>query len=637
MRATSARKRWGTWLAVALVAGLAALAGWQRAALAEGLAHRWLAARGVPASLHVERLGLGGLVVTGLRLGEDTAPDLEAARVALAWSWRGLVERRLDRVELEGVRLSGRLGDGGLELGALDALGGDGAAPAGLPFAEARFRDVEVALDSPRGQLVLRAAEGSAATAAPGSREVTGSAELSASAPFASAVASLRLAGTLDAPRLALSGTLAPDEAALGVRAAAPVRVTGEARLGGSNGVEADVTVEAEQLALPALASFADLAVEGTFAGGELTAELRVGRLAPLTEPPLFAPLAVDAALRGAPAKLALRGTARTDGDGFALPFDGTLEPFVPRARVGVRVPETELALPAREPADLFPWLADAVLRAQGRAAGELALELADGRLTARAELALRDVDLRTTYATLRRVNGVVTLLGPEPLVTPPAQRVAIGLVEGPLPLSNGLLRFELRPGRTLDVAEGVFRLAGGTLSFSGSFPLDAEERTLVLRAEGLSVAQLLSALDFEGLSGTGRLAGRLVVEQRGERVRIATGELRATQPGVIRYAAGPGAGAVAAEQPQLGTALGALEDLRYETLELEVSGDVSELDVKVHARGSNPNFQEGRPVVLNVNVEAPVDTLLRAGLATYRVPEEIEAQVNRYFEREAR
>ena len=58
------------------------------------------------------------------------------------------------------------------------------------------------------------------------------------------------------------------------------------------------------------------------------------------------------------------------------------------------------------------------------------------------------------------------------------------------------------------------------------------------------------------------------------------------------------------------------------------------QLDVKVHARGRNPNFQQGRPVVLNVNVEAPLQSLLRAGLAAYRVPEEIEGQVKRFFDR---
>jgi hypothetical protein len=275
------------------------------------------------------------------------------------------------------------------------------------------------------------------------------------------------------------------------------------------------------------------------------------------------------------------------------------------------------------------------VRRAKGKLAALADVTYADGKLAARAEIAFADVDLRTEYATLRRLNGVVILSGPEPLATPPGQTVSVALIEGALPLSDGVLRFELLPGGTLRIEQGSFRLAGGTLSLTGSLPLEAEQRELLLTAQQLSVEQILAALDFEGLSGSGFLDGTLPLVQRGRQVRITAGELHATGPGVIRYAGGAGGATLAAKQPQLAPALGALEDLRYETLTLEVSGDVAgELDVTVHARGSNPNFQQGRPVVLNVNVEAPVQSLLQAGLVAYRVPEEIEGQVKRFFDR---
>ena len=119
-----ARRAW-PWLAGALLLGLAAGTGllWsKRTALAESLALRVLAARGVPASLRVARVDLGGLELTDLALGAAGEPELRVARAELVWSWRGLRARRLDHVELNGVRLHARLGEAGLELGALDAL-----------------------------------------------------------------------------------------------------------------------------------------------------------------------------------------------------------------------------------------------------------------------------------------------------------------------------------------------------------------------------------------------------------------------------------------------------------------------------------------------------------------------------------
>ena len=623
-------------LLLALAAGMA-LIWWQRMAVVETLALRALAARGVPASLKVARIDLAGLELTGLRIGSGDEPDLGVERAALAWSWGSLREQRLERIDVSGVRLRARLGETGLELGALDALlareDGGGAAP-GLPFAEAHFRDTEASIESAYGLLVLRA-EGHAATPDPHSRQVAGVAELSGTAPFGSGMASLRLAGTLDAPHIELTGQFSPDEAALGVRTSEPITLAGSAGLDEAGAFAAAATIAAKRIELPGAARLTGLALDAKLAGSALALDLRIEKLAELSKPALVAPLGVEATLTGGLERLAVQGRASTGAHGFVLSFDGTLEPLAPRAALVIRVPETDLAAATRQPARLFPWLEGLVLRAKGHAGGEVDVRYADEKLSARAQLALRDVDLRTEHATFRRLNGLVTLLGPDPLVTPPGQTLSVALIEGALPLSDGVLRFELLPGETIRIEESTFRLAGGTLSFSGFLPLEAEERTLVLSAKRLSVEQILAAMDFEGLSGTGFLDGRLPLEQRGRHVRVAAGELRATEPGVIRYAAGAGTAAVAAEQPQLAPVLGALEDLRYETLTLEVSGDASEqLDVKVQVRGSNPNFQQGRPVVLNVNVEAPVSSLLRAGMLAYRVPAEIEGQVSRFFDR---
>jgi len=629
-------------IAAALLLGLVAGAGllwWQRVAVAEALARRVLAARGAPVALRVARLELGGLELAELRVGPAGAPDLSVARAAVAWSWRGLRERRFDRVELSGVRLRGRLDEDGLALGALGAWPDDdpgaagGAAPA-LPFAEAQLRDVEVAIESTRGPIVLRA-EGQLATLDPRTRQVAGAAQVRGATPFGTGAASLRLTGTLDTPHLDFSAQAAPDEKALGLRVTEPVRVEGSAGPDEAGVLVARATLAVKRAELPTVAQLTGVAVDAELAGDAVETRVRVARLVELSEPALVAPLEVEAKLTGTLQQLAFRGHANTGADGFVLSFEGTLEPRAPRLTLAVRVPETDLAPATRQPVRLFPWLEGLVLRAKGHAAGEAEATYADGKLSARAQLALRDVDVRTEYATLRRLNGLVTLTGPEPLATPPGQTVSVGLIEGALPLSNGVLTFELLPAETLRIEQGTFQLAGGTLSLTGSLPLEAEERTVVLTAKRLSVEQILAALDFEGLSGTGFLDGTLPLAQRGKRVLVTAGELHATGPGVIRYAAGAGTAAVAAEQPELGTVLGALEDLRYETLTLEVSGDVSkQLDVKVHARGNNPNFQDGRPVVLNVNVEAPVGSLLRAGMAAYRVPEEIEGQVQRFFDR---
>ena len=85
-------------------------------------------------------------------------------------------------------------------------------------------------------------------------------------------------------------------------------------------------------------------------------------------------------------------------------------------------------------------------------------------------------------------------------------------------------------------------------------------------------------------------------------------------------------------------TLLGALEDFRYETLVLGLDGDTrGDMTVTVALRGSNPNFQEGRPVEFNLNVEARLADLVRAGQLSTRVPEAVEERIRAVTEKKRR
>ena len=77
---------------------------------------------------------------------------------------------------------------------------------------------------------------------------------------------------------------------------------------------------------------------------------------------------------------------------------------------------------------------------------------------------------------------------------------------------------------------------------------------------------------------------------------------------------------------------LGALEDFQYDSLRLTVDGDTrGEVKLAVHLGGSNPNFEAGRRVEPNVNVEARLADLLGANLFAYRLPEVIVKKLEEF------
>jgi hypothetical protein len=394
--------------------------------------------------------------------------------------------------------------------------------------------------------------------------------------------------------------------------------------------------IEAPHALAPDLARLGGIAADLRIADDALSGDVHVEQLVELSQPALIAPLRLDAKLSGPLARIALSGRATTPGDGLAFDFSGTLEPEPGRLELKIVLPETDLTPKTRQPDRVFPWLAGSIERAAGRVGGEALASYANGALAASAVIALNGVDLATDQGVLRGLMGVFAVTALDPLETPPAQTIWMKSAEVGMPLGNGSVRFQLKPDGVLHVERGEWAFAGGKIVFSGAIPLDARELTLELGVEGVSVEQLLAALDFDGLSGTGVLGGVTPLVMRGAQLLVTNGELRATEQGVIRFTSGEGGAALSRKQPALSPVLGALTDLHYDELTLTLNGDISDrVEVKMHIRGRNPNFQRGRPVVLNVNVDLPLGSLLRAASVATGVPDEIEEQVQRAMGKE--
>jgi hypothetical protein len=388
-----------------------------------------------------------------------------------------------------------------------------------------------------------------------------------------------------------------------------------KAQLGADGAITA--RIEAPRALAPDLARLDAIGVDARWAAERLTSLVRVGRLVELSQPALIAPLRVEANVDGPTERLAIRGKALTPGDGLTFDFSGALEPARGRLELRIALAETDLAPKTRQPQRVFPWLDGVVMGATGKLGGEALASYENGALGASALIALNGLDLRTAHGTLRGLMGVISVTEPDPLVTPPGQLLFMSGADVGIPLATGTVRFELRRDGILRIEQAEWDLAGGKLALSGDVNLEAEEQRAELRASGVKLDKLLQALDFEGLAGSGTLEGVIPVRVAGRHARIENGVLRATGEGVVRFTSGAGAEALAKKQPALSPVLGALADLQYDELTLTLNGDAADrLDVKIQVKGRNPNYQKGRAVVLNVNVDLPA-SLLQALMQT--------------------
>lgn len=566
----------------------------QRRALTERALVRWLEARGVTASPRVSGFGLGGLELRDLSLGAADAPDLSIDRIAVRWSAASMIGRRATSVEAFGTQLRVQWKEGRPSLGVLDALlrpAGDPADGARrLPVDTVEFHDVRIHLDTPAG---LIAARGDLAVTG-GTRGTRARGEFHAETPW----------GTI---RVVGEGDPTPH----------PERRR-----------RWQAVLSAPTLEVPGAARVTGFAVRGRGAGDAMLVRFAAERAMPIGATPSIEPMVLTGTLRGSVERLAVDATAATVEDGLVLAATGEVEPFAARGELALRLGET--SLDDVQPGRLLPALAGSVTRLQGTVAAEGHARYRDGKFGATLALAFRDVDVVAGVATVRRLNGVVTVVGPPGIATPPGQTIAMAGIDAALPLEDGTVVFQIEREGTLRLERAEWRLAGGTLRTSGRVPLAAEQRALTLVADSLDVGALLASLAFEGLSGTGTLSGTLPLRQRGDALVIENGRVEATTPGTLRYERAPGADA-ATGHGQLDVLLAVLTNFHYDELALTLTGDTAEpMDMTLHIRGRNPDYQGGRTVVFNVNIEAPLVGLVRAGGSTYRVPAAIEKRLER-------
>lgn len=382
-RSNRSARRMASVAALSLLAMLlvGALIVWlTREQIADSIIADQIATYDLPASYEIESIGPAEQVLTNVVIGDPDNPDLtiERAVVGIGYSL-GVPE--VASVELIRLRLFGRLEDGVLSFGALDAvIYAESDTPSGLPALDLKLVDARGRIDTPYGALGLKA-EGQGAL----------------DDGFKGIVAAI-------APGLTIEGCALGRTTFYGSVAAergAP-QVSGPLRLASLNCEEAGIASGATEWAL-------DLSGDDTLDGGELAiggrldtlrlpgakvrsgaltgdASLRDGRIVARFESDLKALAAAQVSLR----EVAIDGSFRSDTSFAALQSDVELrgEGLALEPAMWAGLQDTEEAMAGTMIAPLLKQLQ-----------GALARQIPGGSLAA--------------DATIRRAEGMLTVVAP--------------------------------------------------------------------------------------------------------------------------------------------------------------------------------------------------------------------------------
>jgi len=236
--------------------------------------------------------------------------------------------------------------------------------------------------------------------------------------------------------------------------------------------------------------------------------------------------------------------------------------------------------------------------------------------------------------ATLDRINATVELNEIGATLRDPI--LSIGRLDFGLELTDGLIRFGMKPGGIVAIKETSWKFAGGELTTTGEIDPQAKNWQTSLLVKGVDLSELIELVDLEGLSGSGTLEGELPIALVEGEIEIRNAVLRSSdEAGVIRYQPDSGTSNIAAADDHFASTLAVLRNFHYERLEIEINGSAAGTVVtQIHLAGVNPDYQDGHPIEFNLSVDAQLSDLLRKEMNAYQVPQQIEERLRAFSER---
>lgn len=600
----------------------------------------------------------------GARFGLELGDGAGAESVTVDYSPAGLLSGTIDAVAVHGARLTASLdGAGGVRVAGMPLGGNAGAgADAGggglppLPAGRVTVADSVVAVETPAGRqevpvaLTLeRTADGMVGEIAlPGVALDLGWVGALAGAPLAGRAT---IDGTLS---LALDGgTVRVGSDACVSLALADLVVGGQAvRVpealcmepvdtaplvevvpGRWETLAAAVSLTLPAVAMPGIADARDVAAEVVVDEGTVSADLSAAVVRGPADAVAPLALAGEAAWTpGSPATVAL--TATGPGGVPVVRVSAHHDPAAGKGRAEVRVEPVAFSATGPDMGRLVPALPAGLSVTAGRISARGHATWSGAGIDGAGAVLLDGVAAALGPAAVVGVNGVVRLSGLTPPVVPTGQVLAVKLLDVGLPLTDGTVAFGYGADGRLAVERAEWRWAGGSLR-TRPFRLDPTDPSgrVVLEAERIDLGRLLDLAAVEGLSATGGLSGTLPVRIDGGTVRIDGGTLAAVAPGRLSY------------DPELPPSFlqgdpgspteilrGALTDFRYQDLRMTVDGTAGgELAVRLTVEGFNPDFYDGHPVRLNLNLSGALDRILRQSLDAYRIPDAVRDRMTEF------
>jgi hypothetical protein len=216
-------------------------------------------------------------------------------------------------------------------------------------------------------------------------------------------------------------------------------------------------------------------------------------------------------------------------------------------------------------------------------------------------------------------------------------QRVTIERVQAGIEITDCLIDFRLRRDGVVELPLVRWSFAGGIAQTHGFYDPRSEQHEFSIRVSGVDLQTLLELLAIDGVSGEGTLSGEFPLRIHGDVIELRQARLSSVSPGGwLRYRPGGASSVAAAQSGHLSQFTELLENFHFTSIVITLNGSVlGDVETAIHLVGANPDFHDGFPAELNLNVESKFWDLIQDGTAAFRLADRLADVVGRSMLRE--
>ena len=362
---------------------------------------------------------------------------------------------------------------------------------------------------------------------------------------------------------------------------------------------------------------------------GNSTFTLPILRLNHMTATPLFRPLRLRGIGDLKDKRVRFNLSAFLDKSGLAqalLNIDGNHRLDEGRGQAKLALPELTFEPDVFEPGNIAASLA-LPQKVAGRVSGQSDVAWSPSGVTTSGRATLSDLSITTDTLSVEGINTDLRLSSLWPPRTALPQTIRAARIASAVVLENPAVQFSIpETDKNKIPVLLIHNLSAGFIGGSVSIENmradpDATTHQFTLDFNHLDLAQVFALMELDGVSGTGKVSGKIPLSITDDDIVITDGLLTADAPGVLRFRSTEAKQALAGGGEQVELLLQVLNDFRYDRLSLDVSRESSgSAHLGLHLGGHNPAVMNGHAFNLNINLQGNVDRLLKTLLEGYRL-----------------